>query len=110
MKRDFGRLCGVRSLAPKFVELAKRAAKDGQPIIRNLEYSFPGLGYAPVRDQFLMGDDLMVAPVLEKGAKTRKVVVPPGRWRADDGSLHEGPAVVEVETPLNRLPYFELQK
>ena len=94
--------------APKFVALAKRAAKDGEPIMRNLEYAYPGRGYAEIRDEFLMGEDLLVAPVVEEGAKRRKVVLPPGTWRADDGKTHLGPATIEVETPLARLPYFEL--
>ena len=93
--------------APKFVALAKKAAKDGEPIMRNLEYNYPGFGYGEIRDEFLMGEDLLVAPVLEKGAKTRKVVIPPGIWRADDGRTYEGPRAVEIETPLSRLPYFQ---
>lgn len=54
----------------------------------------------------MMGTDLLVAPVVEKGAKTREVVIPPGTWTADDGSVHTGPVAVTVATPLERLPYF----
>ena len=93
--------------APYFVELAKQAAKDGEPIMRPLEYNYPGRGYADVKDEFLMGDRLLVAPQTAKGAGERKVVVPPGRWRADDGAVVEGPKTVTVKTPLSRLPYFE---
>ena len=96
-----------QKFAPRFVALAKKAAKDGEPIMRNLEYVFPGHGYAEIRDEFLMGDDLLVAPVLEEGATTRKVVLPPGTWRADDGKVHVGPATVEIPVTLARLPYFE---
>ena len=92
--------------APKFVELAKRAAKDGEPIMRNLEYAYPGLGYAEVKDEFLMGEDLLVAPVVEAGVATRKVVIPPGTWTADDGQVYVGPKTVEIATPLARLPHF----
>ena len=95
-----------QKFAPKFVRLAKRAAKDGEPIMRNLEYVFPGRGYGAIRDEFLMGDDLLVAPVVEQGAKTRTVTIPPGTWVADDGSEVSGPTVVTVETPLARLPHF----
>ena len=92
--------------APTFVELAKKAAKDGEPIMRNLEYAYPGRGYATIQDEFLMGEDLLVAPVVEKGATSRKVVIPPGTWKADDGTSVTGPATVEVATPLARLPHF----
>ena len=93
--------------APRFVSLARESAKTGEPIMRNLEYCFPGRGYAGVKDEFMMGRDLLVAPVLEKGAVSRKVVVPPGRWRADDGKTYDGPAVVDMAAPLSRLPYLE---
>ena len=91
-----------------FVELAKEAGRTAEPMIRNLEYNYPGRGYANVRDQFMMGHTLLVAPVVEKDAKTRKVVLPPGRWLADDGKAYDGPATVEVDAPLARLPFFTL--
>ena len=94
--------------AAYFVELAKESGRTGEPMIRNLEYEFPGMGYAEVKDEFLMGHDLLVAPVLEKGATMRKVLLPPGKWRADDGQSYDGPATVEVSSPLSRLPHFEL--
>ena len=74
--------------------------------MRNLEYAYPGRGYATIQDEFLMGEDLLVAPVVEKGATSRKVVIPPGTWKADDGTSVTGPATVEVATPLARLPHF----
>ena len=95
-----------QKFAPTFVALAKKAAKDGEPIMRNLEYAYPGRGYAGVSDQFLMGDDLLVAPVVEEGAASRKVVIPPGTWKGDDGAVVTGPTTVEVATPLARLPHF----
>ena len=99
-----------QKFAPGFVKLAQQAAKDGEPIMRNLEYNYPGQGYATILDEFMMGTDLLVAPVLAEGAKTRRVVLPPGKWRADDGKIYNGPTTVEVETPLTRLPYFEVVK
>ena len=96
--------------APKFVELARRSGKTGEPMMRSLEYAYPRMGYAEVNDEFLMGKDLLVAPVLEKGAKKRRVVVPPGNWRGDDGSRVAGPATVEIPVTLERLPYFVLER
>ena len=92
--------------ADRFVALAKESGISGEPMLRNLEYCFPGLGYAEIRDQFMMGDFLLVAPVLEKGAVSRTVAIPPGKWRADDGTIRDGPATVEVSAPLERLPHF----
>ena len=92
--------------ASRFVELAKSSAKTGEPMMRNLEYEFPGMGYAGVKDEFMMGDWLLVAPVIEKGAVERKVVIPPGKWRDADGKVFAGPAEVVVSAPLAKLPYF----
>ena len=74
-----------QKFAPRFVEMAKASAKTGEPMMRNMEYCFPGMGYADIKDQFMMGDNLLVAPVVEKGATSRKVILPPGRWRSADG-------------------------
>ena len=95
-----------QKFAAKFVELAKESGRTGEPMLRNLEYNFPGMGYADIKDQFMMGDNLLVAPVMEKGVKSRKVVLPPGKWKADDGQIHTGPAEIEIPTPLSRLPHF----
>ena len=92
--------------APLLVELAKESAKTGEPMMRNLEYEFPGMGYAGVKDEFMMGDRLLVAPVIKKGAVERKVVIPPGKWRDADGKVFAGPAEVVVSAPLAKLPYF----
>ncbi|HEX9189703.1 MAG TPA: glycoside hydrolase family 31 protein [Vicinamibacteria bacterium] len=90
----------------EILALAREAAKTGEPIVRSLEYSHPHQGYADVVDQFLLGPDVLVAPVVEKGARRRRVLVPPGTWRGDDGTVVTGPAAVEVEAPLERLPWF----
>ena len=96
-----------QKFAPKFVELAKESARTGEPMMRNLEYCYPNQGYADIKDEFMMGDALLVAPVVEKGATSRKVVLPSGKWKADDGQMYVGPAEIEVASPLARLPYFE---
>ena len=75
-------------------------------MIRAMEYQYPGHGFADVRDQFAMGDFLIVAPQVEKGARTRTVRLPSGTWTSDRGETVVGPTTLTVETPLSRLPYF----
>lgn len=93
--------------ADRFVELAGESAKTGEPMLRNMEYNFPGFGWEKIKDQFIMGDFLLVAPQTMKGERERTVIIPPGKWRADDGKVYEGPCKIVVSTPLSRLPYFE---
>ena len=90
----------------RFLDLARECAKTGEPMLRNLEYAFPGKGYASVKDQFMMGDFLMVAPQTEKCARERTVLVPPGTWTCDDGTTVTGPCKITVTTPLDRIPHF----
>jgi alpha-glucosidase (family GH31 glycosyl hydrolase) len=58
--------------------------------------------------QWMLGDDVLVAPVVEEGATTRRVTLPRGCWQLQDGSGRRvrGPGRVTVDAPLGRLPYF----
>ena len=62
--------------------LARDAAQNGEPIVRGLEYMYPGNGYAEIKDQFLLGERIMIAPVLDKGAVSRIVVFRKGNGAA----------------------------
>lgn len=95
---------------PLVLELARNAAATGEPIMRHLEYVFPQQGFHDVTDQFLLGDELLVAPVLHQGARERQVVFPPGVWLGDDGSTVQGPTSALVSAPLDRLPHYRRQR
>ncbi len=97
-------------LGEHFVELAHNAAKTGEPITRHMEYVFPHQGYAKINDQFMLGNDILAAPVLQPGVRERSVVLPEGRWEADDGTVYDGGQTITIETPLERTPYFKKVK
>ena len=97
------------TFAEKFQQLAVRAGETGEPILRSLEYEFPNQGYRLVKDEFLMGDDLLVIPQLAPGT-SREAVIPPGTWRGDDGSVVKGPARLSIEVPLARIPHYRRVK
>jgi alpha-glucosidase len=86
--------------------LAKRSARDGEPIVRPLAWQWPGCGYEKIHDQFMLGEDILVAPVVEKGARQRTVTFPPGRWQGDDDSVVRGPSTQNIQVPLGRLPHY----
>lgn len=95
-----------RLFAKDIVAIAHASGSTGEPMMRCMEYVFPKCGYSSISDQFMMGDKLLVAPQTKKGAQSRKVVIPPGKWASDEGKTIEGPCIVEEQTPINRLPYY----
>ncbi|HSP53611.1 MAG TPA: glycoside hydrolase family 31 protein [Cryobacterium sp.] len=97
-----------QSLMPEILALVREAATTGEPILRALGYHYPGC--EQTRDQFLVGEDILVAPVLEQGARTRTVVFPPGRWVAAGGSGHVGPSTAELPVQLGTLPWFRRER
>ncbi len=93
--RASGRSCG---------RLIEHAADTGDPILRPLAFHHPG--YESVHDQFLLGADILCAPVIEPGAASRQVLLPPGNWRSWSGQLDSGPAEVTVDVSLDTIPYW----
>lgn len=87
--------------------LARQSALSGEPVMRSLEYAFPHQGYERINDQFLLGDRILVAPVLEKGAFDRAVILPPGAWRGSDGKRYAGPGRATLPVGVDELCYFE---
>ncbi|MEW5850645.1 MAG: TIM-barrel domain-containing protein [Myxococcota bacterium] len=83
---------------------AQQIAQTGRPITRSLGLAHPELGVHP-NDIYLFGDDLLVAPVVTRGATSRSVTFSAGQWMDWwDGTFHEGNA--EVAAPLSKLPLF----
>jgi alpha-glucosidase (family GH31 glycosyl hydrolase) len=91
---------------PLIMKLAKESAKTGEPIVKNMEFVFPDKGYDTIIDQFMLGDKVLVAPMLENNP-TRNVILPIGKWVADDAKVYTGGKTFEINVSLNRLPYFE---
>ncbi|MEU1052764.1 glycoside hydrolase family 31 protein [Streptomyces sp. NPDC005876] len=97
-----------RRLLPYFMTLAHLARRTGAPYVRPLWWSAPeDRALRDCEDAFLLGDCLLVAPVLAPGTQRRAVKLPRGRWYdTATGRAYEGPAQVLVETPSARLPVF----
>ena len=87
-----------------------RAAAEDVPAVRPLLWDFASDAIAAaVEDSFMLGPDLLVAPVLEEGATTREVYLPthPGGWYDwHDGTPFEGGRTITVAAPLGRIPVF----
>lgn len=87
-----------------------RASRDGIPAVRPLFYDFPQDKTARcVEDAFMLGPDVLVAPVLEEGERERRVYLPEhaGGWYDwHEGKHHAGGSVATVAAPLGHLPLF----
>lgn len=105
MYRGYARL--HLRLFPYVWSYAGQLATTGRPISRALGLAHPELGVHP-SDTYLFGDDLLVAPVIVRGERTRKVVLPTGRWLSwwDGAALESTGAEVTVDAPLLQLPLF----
>lgn len=88
---------------------ARKAAETGEPIVRHMDYSFPGEGFEAVTDQYMLGDRYLVAPVATPDLQ-RTVKLPKGKWRDEQGKVYKGGKTYTLDVPLERLPYFERVK
>ena len=88
------------------LQVAKESSRTGEPIIRSMEYAFPHQGFTQCKDQFMLGNKFLVAPMLNTG-NNRAVILPEGIWKDDQGKTFRGPKTIQIQVPLDRLPYYE---
>ncbi|WP_026178185.1 glycoside hydrolase family 31 protein [Streptomyces hokutonensis] len=95
-------------LLPYFMTLAHLARRTGAPYVRPLWWgATEDRALRDCEDAFLLGDCLLVAPVLYPGSDRRAVQLPRGRWYdTETERAYEGPAQVLVDAPLARIPVF----
>jgi alpha-glucosidase (family GH31 glycosyl hydrolase) len=91
-------------LNPLLWTLAQKAARDGTPVTRPARFVFD----CQCDDMmFLLGDDILVAPVITSGATTREVVLPPGTWvdrSTGAPAVGDGTTAITVPAPLDTIP------
>jgi alpha-glucosidase len=91
---------------PYLMNVFAHSVKTGEPVLRPLEYNFPNQNLASIKDQFMIGDKLMVAPVVTEGIE-RNVVLPKGKWRYKNQTISGG-RTMQFKVPLDELLFFEL--
>jgi alpha-D-xyloside xylohydrolase len=96
-------------LRPYAMEQMRNYSETGTPPLRPLFLEFPDDPEAwKIEDQHLFGPSLLVAPVLDHGARARSVYLPAGATWTDvwTGCAYEGGRRVDVDAPLERIPVF----
>ena len=84
---------------------AEYSALTGEPIVRAMDYEFPGQGFEECNDQYMLGDKILVAPVMDTGT-SRSVKLPKGNWTDEFGKVYRGGRTYTIDVPLDRLPRF----
>src|ERR1700730_2735734 len=95
-------------LLPYLYATFLRASETGAPVQRPLVFDYQ---YDPtvrdVDDEFLLGPDLLVAPVVNAGVTARHVYLPPGSWYDwHTGDLIDGSRFLLAQTPMDRIPIY----
>lgn len=90
--------------------LAYENSAFGLPLARPLNFrgENPGKKFAEIADEYLWGDEVLVAPVMQKGARSREVVFPAGEWIDffNPQKRYPGGSTAKVDAPLDKLPLF----
>lgn len=94
-------------LIPYLYTLAERASSTGAPLVRPLFMEFPRDEKTfDLRDEWLLGDGLLAAPVLAEGG-ARDVYLPEGRWYDfNAGTPLEGGQTLHVDASLDTIPAY----
>lgn len=97
------------ALIPYLEHHLEKASRTGVPVMRPLLFDFVSdeTTFA-VGDEYMFGDDILVAPVVEQGARERSVYLPKGAcWQeAATGRRYDGGSTVVASAPLDTIPLF----
>ena len=72
---------------PLLQQALTHCQQTAEPILRPLAYNYPEPACGSITDEFLIGDRLLVAPIVEKGAVERSVYLPNGSWQTESGEI-----------------------
>ncbi len=101
-----------QKMKPYIKELMKQASETGDPVIRPMFYEFPSEpSMYDLKDQYMFGDELLVAPVMYEGMTERSVVLPAGkRWTyVWSNEIFDGGQTITVATPCDIIPVFAVE-
>lgn len=95
-------------LLPYLYTTVWQAHKDGTPIVRPLFFEFPNDSTTySVMDEYLWGDDFLVAPILKQKEQLRRLYLPKGLWyNWWNNRKYEGGRWITVPVKLQTIPVF----
>lgn len=97
------------AMRPYTRRLMQEAHEQGSPVMRPMFYEFPKEEICwDLKDQYMFGPDLLVAPVLQEGSTERGVYLPAGaEWtELRSGRVYKGGQTITAAAPLEVIPVF----
>ncbi|XP_015190744.1 PREDICTED: uncharacterized family 31 glucosidase KIAA1161 isoform X1 [Polistes dominula] len=97
------------SITPLIIDAMDESVKTGAPLNPPIWWVDPTDKIAhKINDEYLLGEKILVAPVIEEGAISRDIYLPKGLWRdASNNNSYIGPGWIRnYYAPLDKLPYF----
>ena len=97
------------AMRPYTRQVMEEAHTLGRPVMRPMFYEFPDQECCwDMKEQYMFGSDILVAPILYEGQTKREVYLPAGAaWTCvHDGKVYEGGQTVTVDAPLEVIPVF----
>ncbi len=96
------------AMLPYNYTLAYQNATTGSPLMRPLFYQFANDTIASrVEDEYLWGENLLVAPVIKKGLTSRSIYLPEGKWYDfTSGTEYTGSRRIDYPLTIENLPVF----
>ena len=95
-----------RQLSDEIISQVSNAEKTGEPILRSLEYYDPHQGYAEITDEVMLGDSILICPIITKGTYEKEITFPNGKWQDCCGNIYEGRSKQTLKTPIENLLWF----
>ncbi|KAJ8714337.1 hypothetical protein PYW07_002562 [Mythimna separata] len=96
--------------APEIIAACKKAVADGSPVNMPIWWIAPNDTTAHgIWDEYLLGETILVAPVVTENARSRDIYLPAGTWyeQGDSSKVVTGPVTLKnYPAPLNFLPFF----
>jgi alpha-D-xyloside xylohydrolase len=86
-----------------------QSTKTGMPVMRPLAFAYPAeSGLSDMWDEYLYGENIVVAPVTSAGVTSRNVYLPQGRWMDynDQRTVYDGMKTITAAAPLGIIPLF----
>ena len=98
-------------LSEKILQIANNSTKNGLPIIRPIFWLDVDDELAlTCDDEFLLGDEMLVAPVITPNTRQRDIYLPKGTWKEYwTNEIFSGSQLIKkYPVPLDKLPIFIL--